>query len=221
MPRVSLTKQRENAREIYPRLCAKYPDAAIELKFSNPLELAVATILSAQCTDVLVNKATVGLFLKYRKPEDYLAVSEEEFQRDIASIGLFRRKTKSIQALMRAIIEDHGGDVPRDMETLSSLSGIGRKTANVILGNAFGIAAGIVVDTHVHRITQRLGLAKSDYPEKIEEQLMKLFPEQDWIQLSHVFIFHGRRTCKARKPNCDDCPVTELCNHFRKQRGRP
>jgi endonuclease-3 len=203
----------EKAREIFRLLKKQHPDAHIELRFSHPLELLVATVLSAQCTDVRVNIVTEQLFKKYRRPADYLAVPVAELEDDIRSTGFFRNKAKAIRGQMEAILARHGGEVPRTIEDLVQLPGVGRKTANVILGNAFGVP-GVVVDTHVRRVSQRIGLTKNDDPEKIEADLMALYPPKDWTLLSHVFIFHGRRICAARKPACDRCPITKWCDYF-------
>jgi endonuclease-3 len=219
MPRQTLKQRRETAAVIADKLTECHANARIELVFANPLELTVATVLSAQCTDVRVNQVTAKLFQKYCKPEDYLKVPAEELEADIRPTGFFRQKAKSIRGIMTALQEKHNGQVPREMAELTSLPGVGRKTANVIRGNAFGLR-GMVVDTHVRRIANRLGLTKSDDPEKIEQDLMKLFPEQDWTQLSHVFIFHGRYICNARKPKCEQCPVSDECVYYRKTRSR-
>jgi endonuclease-3 len=217
MPRQSIKQRREIAAVIADKLTERHADAHIELVFTNPLELTVATVLSAQCTDTKVNQVTAGLFKKYRKPEDYLQVPAEELEADIRPTGFFRQKTKSIRGIMQALLEKYNGQVPQEMAELIALRGIGRKTANVIRGNAFGLR-GMVVDTHVRRVTNRLGLTKSEDPEKIEQELMKLFPERDWTQLSHVFIFHGRYVCNARKPKCDECPVSTKCVYFQNNR---
>jgi endonuclease-3 len=201
------------AREVYKRLRKLHPDAHIELDFTNPLELLVATVLSAQCTDVRVNLVTNALFKKYRRPADYLRVPVVELQIDIVSTGFFRNKAKAIRGQMQALLERHGGEVPQTMEELVALPGVGRKTANVILGNAFGVP-GIPVDTHVQRVSQRIGLTKNDDPVKIEFDLMALFPKKDWTLLGHTLIFHGRRVCVARKPACEKCPLTGLCDYY-------
>jgi endonuclease-3 len=207
------TSLAEKARTAAEKLSVKYPHADIELKFSNPLELLVATVLSAQCTDIRVNQVTAKLFHKYHSPEDYLEVPEEELQQDIRSAGFFKQKTKSIRGIMQALLARHNGEVPASLAELTALPGVGRKTANVILGNAFE-TPGMVVDTHVRRVSQRIGLTKHNDPEKIEQDLMRLFPRQDWTRLSHVLIFHGRYTCAARKPKCAQCPLTGCCNYF-------
>ena len=194
--------------KIWPKV---YPDAHTELNFRNPLQLLVATILSAQCTDKRVNMVTPALFKKYRTAKDYADAPQAEFENAIRSTGFFRSKTKSIRGAMRAIAEEHGGKVPDTMEELNALPGVGRKTANVVLGNAFGKNEGIVVDTHVIRLSQRLGLTKHKDPEKIELDLMKLVPREHWTDWSHWLIWHGRRRCYARKPDCSRCEVFKLC----------
>ena len=187
-----------------------YP-ARIELEFENPLQLAVATILSAQCTDARVNEVTRGLFEKYRTVEDYAEADPDEFQEEIRSTGFFRNKTRSILGFARALVEDHDGRVPDRMEELVKLPGIGRKTANVILGSGFGRAEGIVVDTHVKRVVRRLGLTAETNPEKIEADLMELVPRAEWTDFGLRAIQHGRYTCTARKPKCGECPLEDLC----------
>jgi endonuclease III len=197
--------------EILKRLKKSYPDAKTTLDYTNPFELLVATILSAQCTDERVNQVTKTLFKKYTKPEDYLKVPEEVLQNDIRSTGFFRNKTKSIRGSSKKLIEDFGGQVPGKMEDLLTLPGVARKTANVVLGNVFKIADGVVVDTHVSRVSQRLGLTKNTAAEKIEQDLMKLIPRDDWIKFSHMIILHGRYVCKAIKPECENCVLNDLC----------
>ena len=188
-----------------------YPDAHCELDHRSPLELLIATILSAQCTDKQVNIVTANLFKKYRRADDYVVVPLEELQEDIKRIGLFRNKAKSIQNCCLALVESHGSKVPATMDALVALAGVGRKTANVVLGNAFGVNEGIVVDTHVGRLARRLGLTAEKTPEKIELGLQKLVPRADWMMLSHWLIFHGRRRCSARKPECGECEIALLC----------
>jgi endonuclease III len=188
-----------------------YPGAHCELEFHNPLELLVATILSAQCTDKRVNMVTPDLFKKYRTAKDYADAPQAEFENAIRSTGFYRNKAKSIRAAMRAIADEHGGKVPSTMEELRKLPGVGRKTANVVLGNAFHKNEGIVVDTHVARLSQRLGLTKQKDAEKIERDLMKLLPREHWTDWSHWLIWHGRRRCYARKPDCGQCEVFRLC----------
>jgi endonuclease-3 len=194
--------------QIWPRV---YPDAHTELNFKNPLELLIATILSAQCTDKRVNMVTPALFKKYRTAKDYAKASQAEIENAIKSTGFFRNKAKSIRGATSTIVEKFGGKVPSTMEELRELPGVGRKTANVVLGNAFGINEGIVVDTHVIRLSQRLGLTKQNDPEKIEQDLMKLVPQKYWAIWSHWLIWHGRRRCYARKPDCANCEVFRLC----------
>jgi endonuclease-3 len=188
-----------------------YPDAQCSLRHSNPLELLVATILSAQCTDERVNKVTPALFAKYRTAADYANAPRAELERDIQSTGFFRNKAKNIQLMAAALVERHGGAVPATMEALTSLAGVGRKTANVVLGNAFGIDVGVVVDTHVARLSARLGLTKQGDPVKIERDLMELVPQKHWTLWAHLLIHHGRAVCLARKPQCDRCPLSALC----------
>ena len=188
-----------------------YPDAQCALEHSNPVELLVATILSAQCTDERVNIVTKDLFRKYRSAEDYANARREELEQDVRSTGFYRNKAKSIQGACRIIKDGHGGRVPDTMEKLLELPGVARKTANVVLGVAYGKAEGIVVDTHVHRVAQRLELTGEDDPAKIERDLMALIPRERWIAFSHQMILHGRRTCKARKPLCGRCPVEKVC----------
>lgn len=188
-----------------------YPDAHCELNHSSPLELLVATILSAQCTDKRVNLVTADLFKKYRTAADYAAAPTGELETAIKTAGFFRAKAKNIQACCQKLVERHGGQVPRTMAELVALNGVGRKTANVILGNAFGVNEGIVVDTHVARLSQRLGLTVETTPEKIEQALMKLVPREHWTLFSHWLIWHGRRRCAARKPDCAGCEIQALC----------
>jgi len=207
---------RQKAGRVYRQLRKEHPDAGIELRFSNPLELFVATVLSAQCTDVRVNAVTAELFKKYRTPEDYLKVPGEELEEDIRSTGFFRNKARSIRGAMRLLLDRFGGKMPSTMEELIELPGAGRKTANVILGNAFD-TPGVVVDTHVKRLAGRIGLTANEDPVKIEFDLMELFPKKDWTLLSHVLIFHGRRICQARKPACERCPITADCDFKRDQ----
>jgi endonuclease-3 len=199
------------APEVTARLKAEYPDASTELDWSNPLELLVATILSAQTTDVQVNRVTESLFSKYRTAEDYADSTPDELEEDIRPTGFYRNKARSLRAMASALVEEHGGEVPRTMSELVALPGVGRKTANVVLGNAFGVNEGIVVDTHVRRVSGRLGLTESRDPVKIEQELMRLVPEGDWTIFSHLLILHGRRTCKARKPDCPNCILNDIC----------
>ena len=188
-----------------------YPDAGCSLSFRSPLELLVATILSAQCTDVRVNKVTPSLFHRFPSAKDYAVVPIEQLEEAIRTTGFFHNKAKHIQNACRKIIEDFGGNVPDTMESLTSLPGVGRKIANVVLSNGFGRNEGFVVDTHVFRLSHRLGLVKGTTPEKAEQELMQLFPQTDWRFLSHALIVHGRRICNARKPHCDDCPLKRDC----------
>jgi endonuclease-3 len=207
-----LTKaERERAKKIIKLLKREYPAATCSLDYSNPLELLVATILSAQCTDERVNQLTPALFRKYPRCEDYLKVSQEELEQDIRPTGFYRNKARAIQGACRLIKEQHGGRVPEKMEELLLLPGVARKTANVVLGNAFGIASGVVVDTHVARLSQRLGLTKETQAEKIERDLVELVPRSEWILFPHLMIAHGRKICKARTPLCAECTLERLC----------
>jgi endonuclease-3 len=202
---------KDRIRPIIRKLKRRYPDATCALEHKNALQLLVATILSAQCTDVRVNMVTKELFKKYRTARDYAHADPNTFEQAIKSTGFFRNKTKSILGMARALVERHGGSVPRGMDELVALPGVGRKTANVVLGNAFDINEGIVVDTHVRRIANRLGLTKQQDPVKIERYLMQLVPRKDWTIFSHLLIFHGRQICLARTPKCEICPVYTLC----------
>jgi endonuclease III len=199
------------ASEVTARLKAEYPAARTELDWSNPLELLVATMLSAQTTDVQVNRVTKSLFAKYRSAEDYADADPGVLEEDIRPTGFYRNKARSLRAMASALVEEHGGEVPRTMAELVALPGIGRKTANVVLGNAFGVNEGIVVDTHVRRVSNRLGLTENQDPVKIEHDLMRVVPEEDRTIFSHLLIFHGRRTCKARKPDCPNCVLNDIC----------
>jgi endonuclease-3 len=196
---------------IIEKLKAQYPDAHCELNHQEPLQLLVATILSAQCTDVRVNKVTKNLFKKYQTTKDYAEADPEEFQEDIRSTGFFRNKTKSILSMAQDLVEKHGGEVPDTMEELVALPGVGRKTANVVLGNAFGKNEGVVVDTHVTRISNKLKLTNRNDAVKIEQDLVKLVPRDDWALFSHLLIWHGRDICPARRPQCEICPLNSLC----------
>jgi endonuclease-3 len=209
--RETKAQRRERTAQIIKLLKRAHPDAKCALNHSNAFELLIATILSAQCTDERVNIVTADLFRNYRKPEDYLKVRDTELQQDIRTTGFFRNKTKSIQGACKVLIEEFGGEVPRTMEELLRVPGAARKTANVVLGVAFGIAEGVVVDTHVGRLSQRLKLTRQKDPVKIERDLMELVPRKDWIIFSHLLIFHGRRVCKARRPLCEECVVEKLC----------
>lgn len=211
MPRESRASKKERADRIIEALRRTYPDAHCELNFTSPLELLIATILSAQCTDKQVNIVTQELFRKYKSAEDYAQAELAQIENDIRRIGLFRNKTKNIKACCAQIVEKHGGKVPNTMEELVALPGVGRKTANVVLGNAFDIHEGVVVDTHVARLSQRLGLTRETTPEKIEAEMMELVPRAHWTMFSHWIIWHGRRRCFARGPQCIECEVRELC----------
>ncbi len=204
-------EEKRRVRQLVKLLRKEYPEARCSLEHGNALELLVATILSAQCTDERVNLVTSGLFRKYRTWEDYAAAPAEELEADIKSTGFFRNKAKSIQGACRQIGERHGGRVPDSMEALLELPGVARKTANVVLGNAYGVASGVVVDTHVARLSGRLGLSGEAAPEKIERDLQALVPEADWIDFSHLLIAHGRKVCKARNPACGGCVLAKLC----------
>jgi endonuclease-3 len=201
----------ERAPEIIKRLSRAHPDAHVALNFTNPLECLVATILSAQCTDERVNMVTATLFKKYRKPEDYLKVPVEELAADIKPTGFFNQKTKSIRGACARIVDVFGGTVPNTMEDLITLPGVARKTANIVLGNSYGVVEGIAVDTHVRRVGERLGFTSEKDPDKIEQDLMRLIPRKRWFDFTYVIIDHGRGTCVARKPRCDECPVNDLC----------
>ena len=204
-------EEKKRARKIIKRLKQTYPDARCSLNYSTPLELLIATILSAQCTDERVNVVTADLFLKYRNAEDYACAEPTELERDIHSTGFFRNKAKAIRGACRMILDEHDGRVPKTLEELIALPGVARKTANVVLGNAYGIASGVVVDTHVSRVSQRLRLTMHEQPEKIERDLIELVPRADWIIFPHLLIAHGRAVCKARTPLCAECPVEPLC----------
>jgi endonuclease III len=205
------TKKQERANDIVVRLKQMYPKAKCALDFTNAFELLIATILSAQSTDARVNIVTKSLFRKYPNPQSFAGASQVEMERDVKQTGFFRNKAKAVIAASRAIVERHGGEVPRTMDELTALPGVGRKTANVVLANAFKIAVGIVVDTHVTRVSARLGLTASDDPVKIEQDLMKLIPQKEWTNFSHRIIAHGRTICIARKPKCAQCALNELC----------
>ena len=211
MPRETTEARVARTKKLIAGLQATYPDAHCELDFSNPLQLLIATILSAQCTDKRVNMVTADLFKKYRSARDFADANLSDLEEAIKTTGFFRNKAKNIQACCRALVEKHGGDVPRTMDELFALDGVGRKTANVVLGNAFGINVGVVVDTHVARLSYRLGLTKQTDAVKIEQELMALVPQEQWTLFSHWLIWHGRRRCYARKPDCGNCEVKELC----------
>lgn len=219
-PRKSVAKKKPTRRfapvekrapEIYERLNAEYPDAKCALDHRNPYELIVATILSAQCTDARVNMVTPALFERYPDPRTLAAAKPEDLEGMIKSTGFFRNKTKSLLGMSGRLVEKHGGEVPRSMEELVKLPGVGRKTANVVLGNAFGIDEGVVVDTHVSRLSNRLGLSRESDPVKIEQDLIRLYPRDRWTMLSHLLISHGREVCDAQRPECERCVVNHLC----------
>ncbi len=200
-----------SAEEVISRLKAEYPDARTELSWSNPLELLVATILSAQTTDVRVNQVTPGLFEKCPNAQDLADADPESLEAEVRPTGFYRNKARSLRNMAHALVEDHDGQVPQTMKELTALPGVGRKTANVVLGNAFGIDEGVVVDTHVRRLSNRLGLTTHKDPEKIEKDLLEVVPERDRTVFSHLLIFHGRRICKARKPDCPNCVLNDIC----------
>src|ERR1700722_11367965 len=202
--------KRTRVRPVIGLLAAAYPDAQIALRFANPLELLVSVMLSAQTTDVNVNRVTEALFRKYRQPADYLAVPQEQLERDIFQTGFFRQKAKALRGTMRILISEHGGEVPTDFDSLLRLPGVARKTANVVSAGG-GAAQGIVVDTHVRRLSQRLGFTRQDDPVKIERDLMRLVPREDWARFPHLLIWHGRRICDARRPACEACVIASLC----------
>lgn len=211
MTRESKAKLAERAGLIFKRLAREYPDATCALDYHNPFELLCATILSAQCTDVRVNMVTPHLFARYPTPQALAAADPADVQEIIKSTGFFRNKTKSLIGMAQALVAEHGGRVPRSMEELRPLPGVGRKTANVVLGNAYGINEGVTVDTHVARVSGRLGLTREDDPARIELDLIRLFPRKDWALLSHLFIFHGRQVCIARRPRCEACVLNDIC----------
>jgi endonuclease-3 len=211
MPRETAAAKAARAKKIIAALRRTYPGAHCELNHSSPLELLVATILSAQCTDKRVNLVTAELFKKYPSAKDFADAPPGDIEKAIQSTGFFRNKAKNIQACCRKLVEHYHGEVPRTMEELVALDGVGRKTANVVLGNAFGINVGVVVDTHVTRLSNRLGLTRQTDAEKIEQELMKLVPQTDWAVFSHWLIWHGRRRCDARKPDCVACEILDLC----------
>jgi endonuclease-3 len=214
MPKSRLTRDdpiEERAPEIIRILSETYPDAKVALRFSNPLEMLVATILSAQCTDEKVNEVTETLFAKYRTCEDYLRVPEDELKRDIKPTGFFNQKALSIRDACRRMVEVYDGNVPDTMEDLVTLRGVARKTANIVLGNAYGTVVGIAVDTHVKRVGNRLGFTQQSDPDKIEQDLMRLIPKERWFDFTYVLIDHGRKVCVARRPKCEICPVNLLC----------
>ena len=211
MARETAAARTARAQEILAALARTYPQAHCELDYSTPLELLIATILSAQCTDKRVNIVTKELFRVCKSAADFVALPQEQLEEIVHTTGFFRAKAKNIKACCTALVERHGGEVPRTMDELTALAGVGRKTANVVLGNAFGINVGVVVDTHVQRLTARLGLTRETTPEKIEQDMMRLVPCEQWAVFSHWLIWHGRRRCDARKPDCAQCEIATLC----------
>lgn len=211
MPRESKKARTERAAEVFDLLAAEYPDAHCELDFVDPFQLGVATILSAQTTDVRVNMVTPELFRRYPDAGALAAARQEDVEEIVRSTGFFRNKARNIIGFARAVVAEHGGEVPRSMAELHVLPGVGRKTANVVLGNAFGIDEGVVVDTHVKRLATLLAFTREETPEKVERDLMELFPRERWTLLSHLLIWHGRRVCDARKPRCEACALARLC----------
>jgi len=209
---------RKRVKKIIEVLSKAIPDSRIALTFSNPLELLIATILSAQCTDVKVNQVTANLFKKYRSVKDYAESDLTRLEEEIRPTGFYRNKAKSVQRCCRELAKRFGGNVPKTLEELVTLPGVGRKTANVVLGNAFGIP-GIVVDTHVHRVSRRIGLTKNDDPVKIEFDLMEIVPREEWTHFSNLLVWHGRRTCVARKPLCGICPIRKWCDYGSRAKG--
>lgn len=209
-----IADKKKRTAEIIKRLKKAYPDAHCALNHTNAFELLIATILSAQCTDERVNMVTADLFRKYRGPKDLIEVSQAELEKDIHSTGFFRNKAKNIKAASKRLVEVYGGEIPQTMEELLTLGGVARKTANVVLGNAFGIASGIVVDTHVGRLSQRLGLSEQKTAEKIEQDLQALVPKKDWVMFSHWLIYHGWQVCNARKPKCAECVLADICPSY-------
>jgi len=211
MPRESKKAREERAASIYDLLAREYPDAHCELTFADPFQLAVATILSAQTTDVRVNMVTPTLFDRFPDAESLASAAQDEVEEIIRTTGFFRNKAANIIGFARGLMAEHRGEVPRTIRELSALPGVGRKTANVVLGNAFGIAEGVVVDTHIKRLSNRLGLTEEQTPEKVERDLIELFPSDRWTMLAHLLIWHGRRVCVARQPQCEACVVSHLC----------
>jgi endonuclease-3 len=203
---------KKRVKEIIKILSKEIADSRIALRFSNPLELLIATILSAQCTDIKVNQVTMDLFKEYHSAKDYADASLAKLEQQVRPTGFYRNKAKSIQQCSQELVKRFGGEVPKTLEELVTLPGVGRKTANVILGNAFG-TPGIVVDTHVHRVSQRIGLTKNDDPVKIEFDLTEIIPKEEWTHFSNLLIWHGRKTCVARKPLCEICPIRKLCDY--------
>ncbi|MGB1840243.1 MAG: endonuclease III [Longimicrobiales bacterium] len=211
MPRESRKARVERAAEVFDLLFGEYPDAHCELEYANPFQLAVATILSAQTTDVRVNMVTPVLFARYPDAESLANAQQEDVEEIVRTTGFFRNKAKNIIGFARGVMGEHGGVVPRTIAELSALPGVGRKTANVVLGNAFDINEGVVVDTHIKRLSTLLRFTREKTPEKIEQDLMKIFPSDRWTLLAHLLIWHGRRVCDARKPRCESCVLTHLC----------
>lgn len=207
-------KKPDKAARILDVLEGEFPDASTALEFSSPLELLVATILSAQATDKLVNKVTSGLFKKYRSASDYAEAPPEQLEEDISSVNFYRNKARSIRRCAAMLVEDYGGEVPATLDDLVNLPGVGRKTANIVLGNAFAIPA-LGVDTHVKRVSGRLGLTSNTDPDKIEADLTAIIPRERWTLTTHLLILHGRKTCTSRKPKCEVCPVSEWCDYYR------
>ncbi len=209
---MSKESNKRKVKEILKILSKEIPNSKIALNYSNPFELLIATILSAQCTDVKVNQVTSNLFKKYKSPKDFVNLSLEKLEEEIRPTGFYKNKAKSIKECCKALIERFGGKVPQTLEELVTLPGVGRKTANVILGNAYGVP-GIVVDTHVHRVSKRIGLTENDDPTKIEFDLMEIVPKDEWTHFSNLLIWHGRRTCTAKKPLCNNCSILKYCDY--------
>ena len=216
MGRESLAQLKSKAKRIVAKLKKLYPQSKTALEHQDPLQLLIATILSAQCTDARVNMVTPGLFARYNSAADFANANQAELEQEIHSTGFYRNKAKNIIGCCKQLVENHGGVVPNSMEALLELPGVGRKTANCVLGGAFGINSGVVVDTHVERLSQRLGLTKQKTAEKIERDLVKIIPKGDWYDLSNMLIAHGRKICNARKPNCPDCGLNSLCPSARR-----
>ena len=221
MSRETQAELRKRVESILALLASTYPEAHCELQFRNPLELLIATVLSAQCTDKQVNIVTADLFEKYKTPSDYAGADPDVLEQDLRRIGLFRNKARNIRAACQALLDHHAGEVPRTLAELVALDGVGRKTANVVLGNAFGIEEGVVVDTHVARLTSRLGISRETDPVKIESRWMTLVPRDRWSILSHWLIWHGRRRCGARAPDCAGCEIRHLCPSAKDASGVP
>ena len=211
MPRENRLEKEARAQQIFAALQKTYPNARCELDYRSPLELLIATILSAQCTDKMVNVVTADLFRKYKTPADFANAALADLEQDLRRLGFFRMKSKNIRACCQKLLERHDGEVPQSMEELIELDGVGRKTANVVLGNAFGENIGIVVDTHVSRLSNRMGFTRETDPVKIEQALMRIVPRESWTLFSHWLIWHGRRRCSARKPDCAGCEIRSLC----------